>query len=44
MTVFVYEFEDGNIYKLIGVGLSANDIWKLEEIHGKLKEKRSEQT
>ena len=34
--VYIYEFTDRSIYKLIDVGFCAADLWKLEEIHGKL--------
>lgn len=33
---WVYEFEDGTILKLVNVGLSAREVWKLEDVHGKL--------
>ena len=34
--IFVYEFEDGWIYKLADIGFCLRDIWALEKIHGKL--------
>ena len=34
--IFVYEFADGSIYKLVDIGFSLNDIWALEKLHGKL--------
>ena len=34
--MFVYEFSDGSVYKLLDYGFSASDLWKLEEVHGKL--------
>lgn len=29
-----YTFEDGTILRLIDVGLSLEEVWKLEELHG----------
>ena len=34
--IFEYKFEDGAVYKLLDIGFSASDLWKLEEVHGKL--------
>lgn len=34
-TVWVYTFEDGTILRLFNVGLSADEVWKLAELHGK---------
>ena len=33
--IWVYSFEDGTELKLSDVGFSAEEIWKLEEIHGR---------
>lgn len=35
--IYIYTFEDGAILKLLNVGLSAEEVWKLEELHGKCK-------
>ena len=40
--IFVYEFEDGSIYKLADIGFSLRDVWLLEKIHGKLIRQESE--
>lgn len=34
-TVWIYTFEDGTILRLFNVGLSADEVWKLAELHGK---------
>lgn len=34
--IFRYTFEDGTVLKLVDNGFSAEEIWKLEELHGKL--------
>ena len=33
--IFKYTFEDGTILRLLDVGLSCAEVWKLEELHGK---------
>lgn len=35
--IFKYNFEDGTILRLLDVGFSLVEIWKLEELHGKCK-------
>lgn len=35
MTVWVYTFADGTVLKLLEVGLSVEDVWKLSEVHGR---------
>lgn len=35
MTIWVYKFEDGTTLELYKNGLSAVEIWKLQELHGK---------
>jgi hypothetical protein len=35
--IFKYTFEDGTILRLVDVGLSVAEVWKLEELHGKCK-------
>lgn len=43
--IFKYTFEDGTILRLLDVGLSCAEVWKLEELHGKCKvesDKRSD--
>ena len=35
--IYVYTFEDGTVLKLIDVGLSIEEVWKLQELHGKCK-------
>ena len=35
--IFKYTFEDGTILRLLNVGLSVAEIWKLEDLHGKCK-------
>lgn len=34
---YIYTFEDGTVLKLLNVGLSVAEVWKLEELHGKCK-------
>lgn len=34
MTIWTYSFEDGTLLKLIDVGFSIKELWKLEEMHG----------
>lgn len=34
--IYKYKFKDGIILKLVDVGLSVEEIWKLEEIHGSI--------
>ena len=36
MTVWVYVFEDGTNLRLLENGLSVAEVWKLEELHGKV--------
>lgn len=38
-TIWVYTFEDGTILRLLGIGLTAEEVFKLQEIHGKAKVK-----
>lgn len=35
--IFKYTFEDGTVLKLLDIGLSVAEIWKLEELHGRCK-------
>lgn len=35
--IFTYLFEDGAMFRLLDKGFSTEEIWKLEELHGKLK-------
>lgn len=37
MMVWVYTFEDGTVLKLLEVGLSTEEVWKLQELHGTCK-------
>lgn len=37
MTIWIYEFEDGTKLELLNNGLSNAEVWKLEELHGKVK-------
>lgn len=39
--IYKYKFKDGTILKLVEVGLSVEEIWKLEEIHGSIIDKSS---
>lgn len=32
--IWVYTFDDGTQLKLLNTGLSVEEIWKLQEIHG----------
>lgn len=34
-TIFIYEFADGTVLKLIDYGLTAEEVFALESIHGK---------
>ena len=40
--IFKYTFEDGTILRLLDVGLSCAEVWKLEELHGKCRSIESE--
>jgi len=33
-TIYVYTFADGTCLRLLDTGLSVEEIWKLQEIHG----------
>ena len=33
-TIWVYTFEDGTRLRLLDTGLSVQEIWKLQELHG----------
>lgn len=35
MTIFIYEFADGTVLKLIDYGFTAAEVFALEDIHGK---------
>ena len=35
MTIWIYYFDDGTELKLIDVGFSTAELWKLAELHGK---------
>ena len=35
--IFKYIFEDGTILRFLDIGLSCEEVWKLEELHGKCK-------
>ena len=39
---YIYTFEDGTVLKLLNVGLSVAEVWKLEELHGKCRSIESE--
>lgn len=43
MKVWIYTFEDGTVLKLLDIGLSVEEIWKLQELHGKCKVESEEQ-
>ena len=32
--IWIYTFEDGTQLKLLNTGLSTEEIWKLQDIHG----------
>lgn len=40
--IFKYTFDDGTILRLLDVGLSCAEVWKLEELHGKCRSIESE--
>ena len=33
--IIKYTFEDGTVFRLLDVRLSTDEVWKLQEIHGK---------
>lgn len=33
-TVWIYIFDDGTVLRLLDVGLSVEEVWKLQLIHG----------
>ena len=35
--IFKYTFEDGTILRLLDIGLSVEEVWALEKLHGKCK-------
>ena len=35
--IFKYVFDDGTVLMLLDVGLSTEEIWKLQELHGECK-------
>lgn len=41
--IFTYIFEDGTVLKLVDNSFSVEEIWKLEELHGKLEEARAQE-
>ena len=42
--IFKYTFADGTILRLFNVGLSADEVFKLEELHGKCQSVTAERT
>ena len=34
-TIWIYKFEDGTVLKLCENGLSVDELWKMQELHGK---------
>lgn len=34
--IYKYTFEDGTVLRLLDVGLSVEEVWALEKLHGKL--------
>ena len=40
--IFKYIFEDGTILRLLDIGFSCEEVWKLEELHGKCKAESEE--
>lgn len=41
--IYIYTFADKTVLKLLNVGLSVAEIWKLEELHGKCRSIESEE-
>ena len=39
---FIYTFDDGTVLILEDIGLSTEEVWKLEELHGRCKEIKTE--
>lgn len=35
-TIWIYKFEDGTEISLVNKGFSVEEIWKMQEIHGKV--------
>ena len=35
--IYKYTFEDGTILRLLDIGLSVEEVWALEKLHGKCK-------
>ena len=35
--IFKYIFEDGTVLRLLDIGLSVEEVWALEKLHGKCK-------
>ena len=34
MLIFIYTFDDGTKLKLLDTGLSIEEIWRLQDLHG----------
>ena len=35
--IYKYIFGDGTVLRLLGIGLSVEEVWALEKLHGKCK-------
>lgn len=35
--IYKYTFKDGTVLRLLGIGLSVEEVWVLEKLHGKCK-------
>ena len=40
--IYKYTFEDGTVLRLLDIGLSVEEVWMLEKLHGKCKAESEE--
>lgn len=40
--IYKYTFEDGTALRLLDIGLSVEEVWALEKLHGKCKTESEE--
>lgn len=40
--IYIYTFEDGTVLKLLDAGLSVEEVWKMQELHGKCRRVENE--
>lgn len=40
--IFIYAFKDGTVLRLVDAGLTLEEIWALEKLHGKCEARKTE--